>query len=221
MGQATTDASCGFASPPFVHCCPFDVQVRLIAFETAARATEGTPEGLNNAQAAQLQAWVGGRSSPSAWTEVYRASRDGFGAAAFHAGSDGKPRLLVLVREKIHGWLFGGFTEVGFIAGSDRHYADPAAFIFSLTNPACRPERLASMGSSNEVRYCPGDAACFGGGWVADLHIASQADSGSRSWTRPGTAFEASSVRGWHPMAAGWQRVYWSAAEVVAWTVPV
>lgn len=177
------------------------------------------PEGLSRSEAAQLQAWVGGSSSPLAWTEVYRASRDGFGAADFHARCDGKRRLLVLAKEMETDCLFGGFTEVGFtlLGGRNMYYDDPAAFVYSLDNPVGRCEKLASRGRGREVLAHAGFSACFG----SDLRIASGADSCRSSWTQAGTVYQApASSGGFFPMAGG-QMVHWSAAEVLAWTVPL
>ena len=177
---------------------------------------EFAPLGLTATQAAQLQAWVGGSGSPRAWAEVYRGSRDGFTAAAFHALCDDKARLLVLVRNAEAGWLFGGFTALGFLKGANRFYADPAAFLFSLTNPAGRPERLASKGDGNGVYYYSSHLAALGGGH--DLLIADGCASNKSSYTHPGTSYAAPSVAGSHPMAQGY--VEFTVAELVAWTVP-
>ena len=74
------------------------------------------PADLSSVHAAHLQAWLptGGSPSPGAWQEVYRATTHGFGTAAFHERCDGRARLLVLVRAQEGGWLFGGFTPVGY-----------------------------------------------------------------------------------------------------------
>ena len=176
------------------------------------------PKDLSFSQARQLQAWVGGSGNPHAWAEVYRGSRDGFTAAAFHRLCDGKARLLVLVKDKEGGWLFGGFTALGYIKGADRQYADPAAFLFSLTNPAGRPERLASKGDGKGVVYSSSCLAVLGGG--ADLAIYNGCASNKSSFTFPGRSYAAPSVAGGsHPMAQG-KRVYFTVAELVAWTVP-
>ena len=76
--------------------------------------------GLIPAQAVQLQVWLPGRPAPHTWAEVYRGSRDGFKAATFHRLCDDKPRLLFVVRDKESGWLFGGFTALGFLKGGNR-----------------------------------------------------------------------------------------------------
>lgn len=182
--------------------------------------------GLSPAGAAELQSWVGGKTHPSAWTEVYLASRDGWNADDFHARCDGKPRLLILIREK-EGWLFGAFTAVGLtpVYGDGVSYPDLAAFLFSLTNPAGRPERLASKGFGKEVRYSSSLLAAFGTG--VDLAILPRANNNMGSHASPGTSFEApakasdreQALRG-HPVMVQGRVTHWSAREIVAWTVP-
>ena len=177
------------------------------------------PADLSPDHAAQLQAWLppGGSPSPGAWQEVYRATTHGFGAAAFHERCDGRARLLVLVRAREGGWLFGGFTAVGFIPGPVRYIADPSAFLFSLTNSLGRPEKLASKGTGQDVGYTPSDSAVFGGDLFSDLCIYGNADTRADSYTNTGQAYAASASTGAHPMAQGLQR--FTAAEVVAWCV--
>lgn len=176
------------------------------------------PAGVSCTQAAQLQAWLppGGSSDPGAWEEVYRSSIHGFGAAAFHARCDGRGRLLVLVRARDGGWLFGGFTAVGFSPGR-LSYGDHAAFLFSLTNSLGQPEKLESQqwGMGKEIFYFPSSSASFG--HCAGLHICSDADSVSASCTCTGYTYAQSVSVGAHPMARGMQ--VWFAAEVIAWVV--
>ena len=177
------------------------------------------PGDLSLDQATLLQSWIDGASEPEAWVEVYRASHDGFGADDFHAKCDNKQRLLVLVKEAEAGWLFGGYTAVGFLParGGNWYYGDPHAFLFSLTNPSGRPERLASKFTGHDVWYRSDLSACFGAN--GDFLLRSRAERHKDSHTCPGSAFEAPSSVGCHPMAQG--EVMWRAAEVIAWTVTV
>ena len=146
---------------------------------------------------------------------MYRATTHGFGAAAFHEHFDGRARLLVLVQARKGGWLFGGFTAVGF-SPPKRYYADPSAFIFSLTNSLGRPEKLDSKGrGGDDLHYDPSYSATFGS---PDLCICGNADTVGGSYTYTGNAYARSASMGAHPMARGWQGG-WKAAEVVAWAV--
>ena len=175
------------------------------------------PADLSPEHAAQLQAWLppGGSPSPGAWQEVYRATTHGFGAAAFHERCDGRARLLVLVRAREGGWLFGGFTAVGFSPPPARYgfIADPSAFLFSLTNSLGRPEKLASKGTGQDLYYSPSLSATFGD----DLYIRDNADAEAGSQTYTGHSYAASASTGAHPMARGLQS--FKAAEIVAWVV--
>ena len=174
------------------------------------------PADLSLEHAAWLQSNLppGGSPSPGTWQEVYRATTHGFGAAAFHARCDGRARLLVLVRAREEGWLFGGFTAVGF-SPPERWIADPSAFLFSLTNSLGRPEKLASKGTGEDLDYVPSFSAAFGYG---DLWINDNADTEADSYTATGRAYAESASTGAHPMAQGKQRG-WLAADVVAWCV--
>ena len=176
------------------------------------------PADLSPEHAAQLQAWLppGSSPSPGAWQEVYRATIHGFGGEAFHERCDGRARLLVLVRAREGGWLFGGFTAVGFIPGHTRYIADPSAFLFSLTYSLGRPEKLASKGRGRGLFYSPSYSATFGP-VPSDLCISDNANIEARSYTSTGNTYEASASTGAHPMAQGQQHS--SAAEVVAWCV--
>jgi len=174
------------------------------------------PADLSPEHAAWLQAQLspGGSSSPGAWEEVYRATTHGYGAAAFHERCDGRARLLVLVRAREGGWLFGGFTAVGFIPGPTRFIADPSAFLFSLTNSLGRPEKLESKQTEMDLYYHPSFSAWFNFG----LFICDNADTEAGSGTYTGDTFVASASTGAYPMARRYQGD-WLAAEVVAWAV--
>ena len=145
---------------------------------------------------------------------MYRATTHGFDGAAFHARCDGRARLLVLVRARDGGWLFGGFTAVGF-SPPERAYSDPSAFLFSLTNSLGCPEKLESKGTGRDLEYDSSASATFGFG---DLYICGYADTKADSFTNMGVTYAASASTGAHPMAQGWQEG-WLAAEVVAWVV--
>lgn len=165
---------------------------------------------------AQLQALLPALCSAHPGREVYRATTHGFGAMAFHERCDWRPRLLVLVRAREGGWLFGSFTAVGF-SPPKRYIADPAAFIFSLTNSLGRPEKLESKGTGKDLFYHASASALFGYG-PSDLYICGDADMRACSYTNTGDSYAASSLAAAHPMARGRQKG-WLAAEIVAWSV--
>ena len=177
--------------------------------------------GLKYAQAKQLQAWVGGGSSPTSWTEVYRATVHGFGDSDFHRFCDDKPRLLVVVKSKEGGWLFGGFTAVAYNHGNNGK-ADPAAFLFSLTNPGGIPEKLMSKGSGREGLFYRSDYSATMGCCPYSLHVAGNANSNAGSFTNAGgdSFYAAATGKGAYPMS-GSDVQYFTAEEVVAYTIPL
>jgi hypothetical protein len=46
------------------------------------------------------------------WSLLYRGTRDGFGARAFHTKCDGHPNTLTICKAKESSYIFGGFTTV-------------------------------------------------------------------------------------------------------------
>ena len=180
------------------------------------------PEDLTPEQAAQLHAWLGGGSAgPRTWIEVYRGTRDGFLAKDFHSKCDSTPRVLVLAREKKMGWLYGGFTAVGFLPekGDRAFYADPDAFLFSLVSPLGRPEKLESLKAGKDIFYLTGYGASFGCG--CDLYICSAAHENGASGTcvKQGTSFALPSGTGRYPLAED-QQGGWLLSEVAAFVIP-
>ncbi|MDR3738356.1 MAG: TLD domain-containing protein, partial [Terracidiphilus sp.] len=85
----------------------------------------------------QLCVWLPGPAS--AHSLLYRGSRDGMNAAAFHRLCDNKGPTLVLVRcDK--GYVFGGYTGASWESPPVvmiRCVASPDAFLFSVVGPHC------------------------------------------------------------------------------------
>ena len=61
---------------------------------------------------------------------LYRATRDGFNASAFHRKCDGKPNTVTLIKTDSND-VFGGFASAAWNS-SGRYMADTSAFVFSL-----------------------------------------------------------------------------------------
>ena len=178
------------------------------------------PPDLSPAFGTLLQTWVGGPGHPGTWTEVYRASRDGFESYAFHDRCDDKPRLLTIVREKAHGWLFGGFTAVGFRSKLCGYYEDRAAFIFTLTNPSGFPPTKFPSTGRRAIFSSPGCLINFGGGRGDDLIIGDCANENATSEHELGFAYKLPpGVPARSSLFTGSRRG-WLVAEVVAFVVP-
>jgi hypothetical protein len=87
-----------------------------------------------------LEGWVA-ESKPDLDTEVtlsllYRGSRDGFGAADFHAKCDDKGDTVTIVKST-EGYIFGGYSDQSWKSnGYDCYKSSSCAFLFSIVNPA-------------------------------------------------------------------------------------
>ena len=116
------------------------------------------------------------------WSLIYKASRDGFDAAAFHRLCDNHGPTMTIIKSK-NNYLFGGYTAAPWT--SDGSYKeDRTAFLFTLTNPHDIPP----------TKYCLNDARItstvyrnadygptFGGGF--DLVVAGGSNANNLSYT--------------------------------------
>jgi hypothetical protein len=64
---------------------------------------------------------------------LYRGTRDGFDATAFHSKCNNHSKTYTILNAKGNEFIFGVFTTAEWDC-SDKHKSDPNAFIFSLTN---------------------------------------------------------------------------------------
>ena len=114
-----------------------------------------------------LEGWVA-ESKPGLDTEVtlsllYRGSRDGFGAADFHAKCDDKGATVTIVKST-EGCIFGGYSDQSWVGGGCWK-SSSRAFLFSIVNPAgLAPMKLPLTGTHNgEAVYCNSSyGPCFG-----------------------------------------------------------
>ena len=113
-------------------------------------------------------------SKPDLDTEVtisllYRGSRDGFGAADFHAKCNEKGATVMIVKST-EGCIFGGYSDQSWESTvyynySSYNFTSSRAFLFSIVNPAgLAPMKLPLTGkSNNEAVFCnPSYGPCFG-----------------------------------------------------------
>jgi uncharacterized coiled-coil protein SlyX len=84
------------------------------------------------------------------WSLLYRGTRDGFGAADFHAKCDGHSTTLTIVKAKASSNIFGGFTSAAWDC-SNTSKSDPNAFLFSLTNEDNRPCKMITTNVFNSI----------------------------------------------------------------------
>jgi hypothetical protein len=101
-----------------------------------------------------LEGWVA-ESKPDLDTEVtlsllYRGSRDGFGAADFHAKCDDKGATVTIVKST-EGYIFGGYSDQSWKSNDYCWKYSPRAFLFSMVNLAgLAPMKLPLIGESND-----------------------------------------------------------------------
>jgi hypothetical protein len=67
------------------------------------------------------------------WQLIYRASRDGYTAKAFHRFCDSRFPTICVIRSK-DGYVFGGYTTVPW-GSTNENKSDTSAFLFTLKNP--------------------------------------------------------------------------------------
>lgn len=94
-------------------------QVKIDYFDPSAILTSDQKKELN-----QLCNF----SPKTRWALVYRASRDGFGARAFHDRCDGVPKTLTVIKT-VNANIFGGFTLQPWDQTGE-YISDKNAFIF-------------------------------------------------------------------------------------------
>lgn len=77
-----------------------------------------------------IKSWIGKRGLRLEL--IYRGSRDGFTAKAFHTICDNQGPTLSLIKSE-HDKVFGGYTSRSWQSDNTFH-KDEEAFVFSLTN---------------------------------------------------------------------------------------
>jgi hypothetical protein len=123
------------------------------------------------------------------FTLIYKASRDGFGAEAFHLKCDGHANTLTIFKAKETEFIFGAFTSAAWQSISHQYKCDEKAFLFSLTNRDNRPCKMKIQESKcrNAVYSSPRYGPTFGGGH--DIYIANNANSRASSYSNLGLTF--------------------------------
>jgi hypothetical protein len=86
----------------------------------------------------------------SKWSLLYRASRDGRTARAFHFNCDNKAKTLTIVKST-EGDIFGAYTEQAWDS-SNQSKLDPNAFIFNFINPSSKPDLLWQWESAKDIK---------------------------------------------------------------------
>ena len=133
---------------------------------------------------------IGGTTNPT--TLIYRATRDGFSAASFHAKCNGKARTYTIIKT-VSNYVFGAFTAATW-ASSGGYSTDGYAFIYSL--------RRAGVSNNEKFLIRPGYGAIynditqgptFGNGH--DIFVCDNSNINIGSYTYFGTSYN---------LPAGW-----------------
>ena len=116
------------------------------------------------------------------WCLLYRASRDGFTSAAFHAHCDGKgPRTVCLLRVRDKKDIIGGFTSVAWNSAGGELHCDDTAFIFFFPD-ANRCKKNPARKNCKAVQHCDETGPVFTGP-VFDSNLYIQAlNCGKMAW---------------------------------------
>ncbi|CAF3624124.1 unnamed protein product [Rotaria socialis] len=121
------------------------------------------------------------------WELIYKATRDGFDANAFHSHCTDKGPTITIIQSN-NNYLFGGYTAIPWTS-SDRSYkSDTTAFLFSLTNPHSIPPTkylINSARAQSAVYHSSNYGPAFGGGH--DINIANGSNANSSSTSFPHT----------------------------------
>ena len=98
---------------------------------------------------------------------LFRSSRDGATAAAFHRCCDRQGPTLTLIRDVANN-VFGGYAAVEWGSPADFQWLnDPAAFLLTVVNPHADPPALFASTANGQSILCRSSAGpVFGGLWV-------------------------------------------------------
>jgi len=114
----------------------------------------------------QLQQWVeesaGGKVK---FTQLWKGSQDGFGAATFHSKCNNKGPTLTVIKSN-NDKIFGGYTSLSW-DGTRGYAQDTTAFIYSLTNKA----KCATQKNGSSIWDAYNCGPVFGGGVISAYMI--------------------------------------------------
>ncbi len=96
-------------------------------------------------------------------TLLYRGSRDGINAGAFHSKCDNKGSTITIMKCG-SGWVFGGFSDIPWwTSTADSYKTSSNAFLFTLKNPHnIAPTRIHVQNPEKAVRSYPGYGPMWG-----------------------------------------------------------
>ena len=118
---------------------------------------------------------------------LYRATRDGFAAKAFHQKCDGKVNTITIIRNNAN-YVFGGYASAAWNS-SNALINDSTAFIFSLRrngNSENQKFIIKSTSTENAIYGGSGYGPTFG----RDIYICDQSNKSGGSSSNIGRSYE-------------------------------
>jgi len=106
---------------------------------------------------------------------LFRGSKDGFNAGAFHSKCNNQGATLTVVKAQNRPNIFGGYTSMSW--SSSNTYLQCECWLFSLVSSGGKPIKFVSAATTNAAYDNPGYGPTWGGGH--DLHINSNMQSNS------------------------------------------
>lgn len=139
---------------------------------------------MNMEQRSTLQGWLPTRDGE--WHLLFRASRDGFTAQAFHSKCDNKGPTVTIVKSGTN--IFGGFTENSWNSQGNFHHCSQS-FLYSLVNPqGVAPSKMPLVKNQQNAIYCQsGYGPTFGGGH--DFYVSTNANTSNASYINLGNTY--------------------------------
>jgi hypothetical protein len=118
---------------------------------------------------------------------LYRATRDGFEAQAFHTRCDGKPNTITIIKNNLN-YVFGGYASSAWGSSADYMY-DPNAFLFSLRrrNGISWKDKFMVKNPEFSLYGVTDYGPTFGGGH--DIFICNQSNINNGSYSNFGNSY--------------------------------
>jgi hypothetical protein len=118
---------------------------------------------------------------------LYRASRDGFTASAFHSRCDGIADTVTIIKTNSN-YVFGGYTAAKW-ASSTSLISDSSAFLFSLRrNGTSNNHKLPIIKAEYAICGCSDYGPTFGFGY--DINIKDRSDIQVGSYSNLGHSYQ-------------------------------
>ena len=119
---------------------------------------------------------------------LYRASRDGFTASAFHSRCDGIADTVTIIKTNSN-YVFGGYTAAKWATNNNNYISDSNAFIFSLRrNGTSNNHKLPIIKAEKAIYGGPGYGPLFGDG--SDIRIIDKSDIKVDSYSNLGYSYQ-------------------------------